>query len=83
MDLTIFHRHNANDPTDDKAAWLIEQLYELLKESPFNRPAGNHAPVLKNVFRRDLFERAEGIVRQTRQTANPAQEPEASKAQSG
>src|SRR5258708_38280058 len=30
LDLNIFHRHNTNEPSDEKAAWIIGRLYELL-----------------------------------------------------
>jgi ABC-type nitrate/sulfonate/bicarbonate transport system substrate-binding protein len=57
-DLTIFHDHDANDPTDEKARWIMDGLYELLQQSLFKNKALGHAPVLKNIFRRDTFERA-------------------------
>jgi ABC-type nitrate/sulfonate/bicarbonate transport system substrate-binding protein len=57
-ELAIFHRHNANEPSEEKAAWIIDQLYQLLSQSPFRRPTYGRAPVLKNVFRRDIYERA-------------------------
>ncbi len=56
-DLTVFHRHNANDPTDEKARWIMEGLYELLQKSPFKLNGLGRTPVLKNIFRRDIFER--------------------------
>jgi len=57
-DLTIFHAHEANDPSDEKARWIMGGLYELLQQGLFKNKALGHAPVLKNVFRRDTFERA-------------------------
>jgi two-component system, oxyanion-binding sensor len=56
-DLTIFHRHNANDPTDEKAMWIMDGLYELTQRSPFRTIPPGRTPVLKNIFRRDIFER--------------------------
>jgi len=56
-DLTIFRRHNANDPTDEKARWIIDGLYELLQRSPFRVNGLGGAPVLKNIFRRDIYEK--------------------------
>ena len=56
-DLTVFHRHNANDPTDEKARWIMDGLYELLQKSPFKMNGLGGAPVLKNIFRRDIFEK--------------------------
>lgn len=56
--LTTFYHHQANEPTDDKARWIMEGLYELLQPTLFKNKALGHAPVLKNIFRRDTFERA-------------------------
>src|SRR5262249_30357717 len=61
ISLDIFHRRQANDPTDEKAAWTIELLYELLEQHPPDICNPLRAPVLKNIFRRDLFERAKAI----------------------
>jgi ABC-type nitrate/sulfonate/bicarbonate transport system substrate-binding protein len=63
----IFHRNHANDPNDDKAMWLIDLLYELLQQRGIKTDTGR-APVLKNVFRLDLFERAKATARQFRKT---------------
>src|SRR5579859_3919366 len=57
-DLTTFHDHDANEPTDEKARWIMDGLYELLQQTLFKNKALGHAPVLKNIFRRDIFERA-------------------------
>jgi len=62
--LTIFHRYNANEPTDDKARWIMERLYELLNQDLFKAKNLGRTPVLKNVFRRDIFERAKATVLQ-------------------
>src|SRR5579864_555857 len=56
--LSIFHRYNANEPTDDKARWIMERLYELLQQDLFRAKNRDRTPVLKNVFRKDIFERA-------------------------
>lgn len=61
-ELAVFHRHNTNEPSEDKAAWIIDQLYQLLNQSPFRRPTYGRAPVLKNVFRRDIYERVRSRV---------------------
>jgi len=58
---TLFHQHDANDPTDDKAAWLVENLYESMQQmdqSHSNAQTLQRTPVLKNVFRRDVYQRA-------------------------
>ena len=56
--LSMFHGNEANDPTDEKARWIMEGLYELLQKSPFRMNGLGGAPVLKNIFRRDIYERA-------------------------
>lgn len=61
-ELTIFHRHHANEPTDQKAAWVMGLLYEFLEQSSQGRGTHTRAPVLKNVFRRDIFERAQALI---------------------
>ncbi len=58
FDLNIFHRHHANEPTDDKAAWVMKHLSGLLKEKFARRHASSRVPVLKNAFRHDIYERA-------------------------
>jgi ABC-type nitrate/sulfonate/bicarbonate transport system substrate-binding protein len=58
LDLNIFCRHNANEPSDEQAAWLIQRLYEVLDQSTFARQNLPRTPMLKNIFRRDIFERA-------------------------
>ena len=55
---SLFHRSNANDPTDDKAAWLLAELYETMDQQVLKPRTAARAPVLKNVFRRDIFGRA-------------------------
>jgi ABC-type nitrate/sulfonate/bicarbonate transport system substrate-binding protein len=65
-DLTIFHSHNANEPTDDKAMWLMDGLYELLQESVFRSNSLGRAPVLTNVFRSDIFDQARTTLRKRR-----------------
>jgi ABC-type nitrate/sulfonate/bicarbonate transport system substrate-binding protein len=64
LDLTIFHGHNANDPSDDKARWIMDHLYGLLKDGFFVRQNQGRTPVLTNIFRRDLFERAQALMLQ-------------------
>jgi ABC-type nitrate/sulfonate/bicarbonate transport system substrate-binding protein len=56
----LFHAYNANEPTDEKAAWIVEGLYELIEQNVL-KPSGERAPVLKNVFRRDIFHRAKTV----------------------
>ncbi|HLH52605.1 MAG TPA: CmpA/NrtA family ABC transporter substrate-binding protein [Verrucomicrobiae bacterium] len=56
--LSIFNRFNANEPSDDKARWIVERLYELLQQEFFKARNPGRTPVLKNVFRRDIFDRA-------------------------
>jgi len=60
--LSIFHRYNANEPSDDKARWIIERLYELLNQDVFRARNPGRTPVLKNVFRKDIFERGKAAM---------------------
>jgi ABC-type nitrate/sulfonate/bicarbonate transport system substrate-binding protein len=57
-DFMLFHRHHANVPSDERAAWVTGHLQEFLAQSAFQRKAKTPPPVLPNVFRRDIFERA-------------------------
>jgi ABC-type nitrate/sulfonate/bicarbonate transport system substrate-binding protein len=51
---TLFHRHNANEPTRDKAAWVLNGLRALpAAKGPRPGPA-----LAGQVFRPDLFEQA-------------------------
>lgn len=55
QDFVIFHRHDANEPSAAKAAWVLQQLREIatgLEPSAFNAALG------RRVFRADLFEKA-------------------------
>jgi ABC-type nitrate/sulfonate/bicarbonate transport system substrate-binding protein len=54
---TIFYRNNANDPTNAKSTWLVNRLYELMEQSVLKIPPSRRTPVLKNIFRHDLYER--------------------------
>ncbi len=60
--LNIFYRYNANDPTDDKATWVLGHLYEMIEQRALPVPPSGRSPVLKNVFRRDIFQRAKTVV---------------------
>ena len=60
--LTIFNRYNANEPSDDKARWIMERLYELLQQDVFKAKNLGRTPVLKNVFRKDIFDRAKAMM---------------------
>jgi NitT/TauT family transport system ATP-binding protein len=60
--LNIFYRYNANDPTDEKAAWVLGHLYEMIEQRALPLPPSGRTPVLKNVFRRDVFQRARSVV---------------------
>ncbi len=74
----IFHRYNANEPSDDKAEWVVNHLYSLMEESLLKIPNLERTPVLKNVFRRDIFVRAQAMVsEQTRSVAAEAEQYEA------
>ncbi|HWX20344.1 MAG TPA: CmpA/NrtA family ABC transporter substrate-binding protein [Candidatus Binatia bacterium] len=61
-DLVVFHRDNANEPCDGKARWLMNELYELLKNTIFKYQKQERTPVLKNIFRRDIFARGQALL---------------------
>lgn len=76
--LHIFYNYNANDPTDDKAMWVLGHLYEMIEQRALPLPATGRTPVLKNVFRRDIFQRARAAVfDQTQALMTEAQKYEA------
>jgi ABC-type nitrate/sulfonate/bicarbonate transport system substrate-binding protein len=56
---SVFFRNDANDPTDQKASWVVERLYDLMEQSVLTPSTLNRAPVIKNIFRRDVFQRAQ------------------------
>jgi ABC-type nitrate/sulfonate/bicarbonate transport system substrate-binding protein len=60
--LHIFYKYNANDPTDDKAMWVLGHLYEMIEQRALPLPATGRTPMLKNVFRRDIYQRARAAV---------------------
>ncbi len=60
--LHIFYKYNANDPTDEKAMWVLGHLYEMIEQRALPVPPTGRTPVLKNVFRRDIFQRARAAV---------------------
>jgi ABC-type nitrate/sulfonate/bicarbonate transport system substrate-binding protein len=75
LNLNIFHRFDANDPTDEKAAWIINLLYELLEQtSSHRRGPPRRAPILKNAFRRDIFNRARKLLNHPQAAANTGPE---------
>ncbi len=58
LGVSIFNRFQANDPSDAKASWLVERLYELMEENVLHAPKLLRLPVIRNVFRRDIYQRA-------------------------
>jgi hypothetical protein len=60
--LHIFYKYNANDPTDDKAAWVLGHLYEMIEQRSLAVPPSGRTPVLKNIFRHDIFQRAKTVI---------------------
>ncbi len=60
---SIYHRLQANDPTDSKAAWIIDCLNQLMDESKLPMPLLNRTPIIRNVFRRDIFQRARALMK--------------------
>jgi len=56
-EFTLFHRHDANEPSADKAAWIANNLLEPSVCAAFP------AATLGQIFRADLFAEAAGLVR--------------------
>jgi ABC-type nitrate/sulfonate/bicarbonate transport system substrate-binding protein len=82
--LHIFYKYNANEPTDDKAAWVLGHLYEMIEQRALPVPPSGRSPVLKNIFRRDIFQRARtAVFDQTQALMAEARNYEAAPAKSG
>jgi ABC-type nitrate/sulfonate/bicarbonate transport system substrate-binding protein len=56
----LFYGSDVNDPSDEKASWIISHLYRLIEQNVFRCGNSERGPVLKNVFRKDLFDQAAG-----------------------
>lgn len=69
---SVFARHGANEPDDHKARWLTSNLEPLLQDSVFRSADLEHTPVLKNIFRMDVFARAKQLAPNRTQPPNPA-----------
>jgi ABC-type nitrate/sulfonate/bicarbonate transport system substrate-binding protein len=61
---SVFYAEEANEPSDAKASWVMNRLYDLLEQRFAKRPGLGRAPVLKNVFRLDIYERAKALLNQ-------------------
>lgn len=59
-DLTIFHRHNANEPSAARADWILGELIASGLVSSFRVGAFHEG--LRKTFRRDVFHEAARIV---------------------
>ncbi len=68
-EFTVFHRHDANEPSPDKAAWVVNNLLEPASRSAF--PAQS----LGQVFRMDLHQAAVALVRPFPSDSFPTQPP--------
>jgi ABC-type nitrate/sulfonate/bicarbonate transport system substrate-binding protein len=55
QDFTVFHRHDANEPSGEKAAWVL-QLIRAGGLCP--EPSALNFALGRSVFRADLFEKA-------------------------
>lgn len=70
---SIFHRLQANDPANSKASWIVQGLYELMEDSILPTPSMKRAPLIKNIFRRDIYQHARARVEsQTQKVAAEA-----------
>jgi two-component system, oxyanion-binding sensor len=58
---SIFSTADANDPSDAKAEWIITSLYDILGKGMAKFSAQGRSPVLKNIFRTDIYARAKAL----------------------
>jgi ABC-type nitrate/sulfonate/bicarbonate transport system substrate-binding protein len=54
----IFYRYKANEPTEEKAAWITSHLFEFMWGKNRKTTLNEIAPALKKVFRRDIYSAA-------------------------
>jgi ABC-type nitrate/sulfonate/bicarbonate transport system substrate-binding protein len=55
QNFSVFHRHNANEPSADKAAWILQRLRT---SGLCPNPSALNAGLGQRVFRTDIFDRA-------------------------
>src|SRR5262249_29248315 len=60
--LNVFHHHNANDPSDDKASWISSHLCQFLNSTG---QASLKSVCHDYIFRRDIYLRAKALVRKS------------------
>lgn len=53
-DFVTFHRHHANEPSDDKAAWVANHM----RTGPLATHTGITPALTRSIFRCDIFDRA-------------------------
>jgi len=75
QDLSFFHRRHANEPTDEKAAWITSHLHEYTEQNSLLRQSEARTPVPANVFRHDIFKRAQALVDERSKKNGPESEP--------
>ncbi len=58
----IFHRHNANEPTAERAAWIMGQMHEsgLVADRSLV-----HSEAARRIFRPDIFSQAQALLDQS------------------
>jgi two-component system, oxyanion-binding sensor len=65
---SVFHRFSTNDPSDDKAVWLLDQLHESLEQGILGTLPQFRIPVIRNAFRHDIFCRVQIAVQKQKDT---------------
>lgn len=70
-EFVVFSRHDANEPSIDKAAWIINHL---IRSGILKNAERLHPSQARNHFRVDLYQQARQLVSQTG-SANTAKEP--------
>ena len=70
QNFSVFHRHNANEPSDDKAAWVLDRL-RASRLCP--NPQALTAALGQQIFRADIFDRAVRLRNSTTNLINEKQ----------
>jgi hypothetical protein len=72
-DFNVFYRDDTNEPSSDKAAWVLQHLRD---RGLCHEPAALNFTLGRSVFRQDMFEQAvrfRGLLRPSRKNEVPTQ----------
>lgn len=71
-DFVRFHSHDANEPSDDKAAWIANHM----RTGPLATHTGLTPALTRSIFRCDIYDRACALRSSTRNTNYENKKPE-------